>query len=117
MEALRQAVGEHPAAALTVTRQTPGWPVNDASASLLEAFRRAGGALGLSVEPEHRAGLSDGNFLWPHAPTIDGLGPSGGCVHCSQRGEDGRGQEYAVKSTFARKAALTALALAELAGA
>lgn len=116
MAALRQAVGEHSTATMTVTRETPGWPVNDRSMSLLAAFRSAGSVLGQCVEPEHRGGLSDGNLLWQHAPTIDGLGPVGGCCHCSQRGDDGRGQEYAVKATFVRKAALTALTLAAMAG-
>ena len=60
--------------------------------------------------PERRGGLSDGNLLWSHAPTIDGLGPIGGCAHCSQRGEDGRGQEFAVKLSFVLEAMLTALA-------
>jgi glutamate carboxypeptidase len=71
----------------------------------------------MRVVPERRGGLSDGNLLWSHAPTIDGLGPIGGCAHCSQRGEDGRGQEDAVKLSFVRKAMLTALVLGAMAGA
>jgi glutamate carboxypeptidase len=116
MDELQRIVASCPPAQLTFTGQLPPWPENGGSNSLLAAYQGAGERLGLGVELERRGGLSDGNLLWPHAPTIDGLGPSGGCVHCSQRGEDGRGQEYAVKATFARKAALTALVLAELAG-
>jgi glutamate carboxypeptidase len=119
---LREAMGEigrvvadFPAARLTFGDEMAPWPENDGSNSLLAAYQRAGERLGLRVELERRGGLSDGNLLWSHAPTIDGLGPSGGCCHCSQRGEDGRGQEYAVKASFVRKAALTALMLAALA--
>src|SRR5262249_54003008 len=105
-----------PTAHLTFTGELPPWPENEGSNSLLTAYQKAGEQLGLRVELERRGGLSDGNLLYAHAPTIDGLGPAGGCCHCSQRSEDGRGQEDAVKSTFARKAALTALVLEALAG-
>ena len=54
--------------------------------------------------PEHRAGLSDANLLFHHAPTLDGLGPVGGHCHCSQPGH----QEYAVRSSFVTRARVLA---------
>lgn len=111
MRKVREVVAGFPAEVAFVG-ELPPWPVNDGSLGLLSAYQRVGGTLGMRIEEEHRGGLSDGNLLWSHAPTIDGLGPAGGCCHCSRRGEDGRGQEYAVKGSFARKAALTAAVLA-----
>jgi glutamate carboxypeptidase len=94
--------------------ELPAWPRNPASDHLLGVWRKAGERIGLRVEAERRAGLSDGNLLWNWAPTLDGLGPVGGNCHCSQRGPDGTSQEYAVRSSFVPKALLTATALLEL---
>jgi glutamate carboxypeptidase len=113
---LRALVEAHPSARADFTDELSPWGENAGSRSLLEVWQRAGAALGVVVEPEWRGGLSDGNLLWSHAPTLDGLGPAGGNCHCSQKGPDGRGQEYAVASSFVRKALLTAEALAGLAG-
>jgi glutamate carboxypeptidase len=94
--------------------ELPPWPRNPGSDRLLGVWRKAGERIGLRVEAERRAGLSDGNLLWNWAPTLDGLGPVGGNCHCSQRGPDGTGQEYARRSSFVPKALLTATALLEL---
>jgi glutamate carboxypeptidase len=117
MEAMRQMAEGCDGARLAFGGELAPWPVNEGSEGLLAAYQAAGERLGMRPEREHRGGLSDGNLLWSHAPTIDGLGPVGGCAHCSQRGEDGRGQEYAVKASFVRKASLTAAMLAAMAGA
>jgi hypothetical protein len=50
------------------------WPDNEGTKALLSAYRVAGVRLGMRVVAERRGGLSDGNLLWSHAPTIDGLG-------------------------------------------
>jgi glutamate carboxypeptidase len=100
--------------ALAFHDELPPWPRNPGSDGLLRVWREAGAGLGLRVEVELRAGLSDGNLLWDQAPTLDGLGPVGSNCHCSQRGPDGTGQEYALRSSFVPKAALTAAALARL---
>jgi glutamate carboxypeptidase len=114
--ALAEVVAGCASARLEFSGELPPWPDNPGSRALLAAWRQAGEALGLRLEPEFRAGLSDGNLLWSHAPTLDGLGPVGGNCHCSQRGPDGGGQEYAVEESFVTKAALTAAALVGLGG-
>jgi glutamate carboxypeptidase len=112
---IANVVAACPSARLEFTGELPPWPDNPGSRALLAVFQKVGEALGLRLEPEFRAGLSDGNLLWSHAPTVDGLGPLGGNCHCSQRGADGGGQEYAVERSFVTKALLTAMALRELA--
>jgi glutamate carboxypeptidase len=67
------------------------------------------------VEPEARGGLSDGNHLWNYVRTLDGLGPSGGNDHCSERSADGsKIPEFVEVNSFVPKAALNALALQRL---
>ena len=112
---VEKLVAAHPSARLEFAGELLPWPDNPGSRALLAIWQQAGEALGLRLEPEFRAGLSDGNLLWSHAPTLDGLGPVGGNCHCSQRGPDGAGQEYALAASFVSKAALTALALLALA--
>jgi glutamate carboxypeptidase len=71
--------------------------------------------LGLSVQPEERGGLSDGNFLWDAVPTIDGLGPWGDNDHCSERSPDGsKLPEYVEVTSFVPKALLNAHAIVDL---
>jgi glutamate carboxypeptidase len=115
MRLLQEVVEREPGAGVEFLPLLPPWPTNPGSNGLLEVFRAVGADLGLKITPERRGGLSDGNFLWDHAPTIDGLGPLGGNCHCSQAGADGSGQEYAQRSSFVTKALLTARALRELA--
>jgi glutamate carboxypeptidase len=59
------------------------------------------------VVPERRGGLSDANYLAHLGPTLDGLGPSGGCAHCSERSADGsKTPEFVETASFIPKAAL-----------
>jgi glutamate carboxypeptidase len=113
MARIGERVAGAPAVLMFADELSP-WPANAGSEGLLALWRAVGERLGLRIEPERRAGLSAGNLLWDLAPTLDGLGPVGGNCHCSQPGADGRGQEYALRSSFVSKAALTAEGLREL---
>ncbi|VAW43180.1 carboxypeptidase G2 [hydrothermal vent metagenome] len=99
-------------------RKTPPWNRNEATDHLLDVWQQTGAALGFNVIPEERGGLSDGNHFWQHIPSIDGLGPSGGNAHCSERSEDGsKDQEYVMVSSFVPKAILNTMAILRLMGA
>lgn len=92
--------------------ETCPWPQNSDSQRLLEQFVAAAHDLGETVEGESRGGLSDGNHLWDHVPTLDGLGPSGDNDHCSERSPDGsKLPEYVEPSSFVPKAAINVLAI------
>ena len=98
-----------------IVRQTPAWPGNPASDRLLAVWQQAAKSLGLRVVAEERGGLSDGNLLWQHFPTIDGLGPAGANAHCSEQSIDGsKEQEYALASSFVPRALLNAVAILKL---
>lgn len=100
---------------VTQTRATPPWPRNDATDRLFALWQEAGAALGYTILPEERGGLSDGNFFWDRIPSIDGLGPSGGNAHCSERSADGsKDQEFALRSSFVPKALLNVTAVLRL---
>lgn len=91
------------------------WAQNEGSNELLALWRDTGQMLGLTIEPQERGGLSDGNWTWQQVPTIDGLGPAGGNAHCSQREEDGsKDQEYILPDSFVPKALLNLLAIVRL---
>ena len=106
------------AVAVNLYRKTPPWGRNDATDGLYAIWRQAGAELGFTVLPEERGGLSDGNHFWQRIPTLDGLGPSGGNAHCSERSEDGsKDQEYVLVSSFVPKATLNTMALLHLIGA
>lgn len=91
------------------------WPRNEASDRLLKFWKRAGSDLRVEVGFEHRGGLSDGNSIWHHVPTVDGLGPSGGNAHCSERSDDGsKEQEFVRASSFVPKTVLNTVAVLEL---
>ena len=95
-----------------VLSETRPWPRNAETDRLLAHFVVAASELGQRVEGEQRGGLSDGNHLWDHVPTLDGLGPSGDNDHCSERSADGsKLPEYADRSSFVPKAALNVVAL------
>ena len=99
-------------------RKTPPWARNKATDHLFAVWREAGAELGFTVLPEERGGLSDGNHFWQRIPTLDGLGPSGGNAHCSERSEDGsKDQEFALVSSFVPKATLNTMAVLRLIGA
>lgn len=92
--------------------ETRPWPRNSHSLALLDQFVAAARELGETVEGESRGGLSDGNHLWDHVPTLDGLGPSGDNDHCSERSPDGsKLPEYVDLSSFVPKASLNVLAI------
>lgn len=91
------------------------WAPNEKSNSLLQLWRKSGEELGLTVEPQERGGLSDGNWTWQQVPTIDGLGPDGGNAHCSERSADGsKDQEYMLPASYVPKARLNLLAIYKL---
>lgn len=99
------------------TRKTAPWPRNPATDRLLAVWQKAGDKLGYHVIPEERGGLSDGNFFWESVPTLDGLGPSGGNAHCSERNADGsKDQEFCYPGSFVPKTVLNATAVLDLLG-
>ncbi len=96
-------------------RLSSPWPRNTQTDALFATWQGAASQLGIQVIPEQRGGLSDGNMLWQHVPTLDGLGPSGANAHCSERSIDGtKDQEYAELPSFIPKALINTLAIAEL---
>ena len=96
--------------------QTAPWPRNPQTDRLFELWKSVGHEIRLSIIPEERGGLSDGNLLWEHLPTLDGLGPIGNNAHCSERTEDrSKDQEFVLISSFVPKAILNILAIARLA--
>lgn len=99
-------------------RTTPPWARNELTDRLFAVWQQAGEELGFTVLPEERGGLSDGNHFWQRIPSIDGLGPSGGNAHCSERSEDGsKDQEYVMVSSFVPKATLNTMGVLNLIGA
>lgn len=91
------------------------WTPNPASDRLLKIWQKAGQVLDLNVIKEERGGLSDGNFLWQQLPVIDGLGPSGGNAHCSERTADGsKDQEFIYVPSLIPKALLNTIAILKL---
>ena len=101
-----------------ITECTPAWPENAATRRLLDAYTRATARIGARIEPERRGGLSDGNFLTPHLPTLDGLGPAGGNAHASEWSDDPaslKRPEFLEPASILPKAMLNTLAIAELA--
>lgn len=95
--------------------RNPPWPRNNQTDSLYELWSDSATALGYCTVPEQRGGLSDGNLLWNHHPTLDGLGPAGNNAHCSERSADGsKEQEYLLASSFVPKALLNFNAITRL---
>jgi len=100
---------------IKLLHQTPPWPRNTATDHLLATWQNAGQRLGYHIYAEERGGLSDGNGLWKHLPTIDGLGPAGRNAHCSEHSADGsKEQEYVLTSSFVPKTLLNILGVASL---
>lgn len=100
---------------IEMTNQTDPWPMNQATNHLIDHWGAAAKELNLTVKPESRGGLSDGNLLWKRFPTLDGLGPTGGNAHCSERTPDGsKDQEFVLGPSFVPKATLNALAITRL---
>jgi glutamate carboxypeptidase len=100
---------------VTSLGRSPAWPTSPANAALAGHWVQAAKALGLTLVPGPRGGLSDANYLCHLGPTLDGLGPSGGNAHCSERSADRtKLPEYVEPGTFVPKAAVNILALLQL---
>ncbi|RBP45714.1 glutamate carboxypeptidase [Roseimicrobium gellanilyticum] len=94
---------------------TPAWPNDAATQGLFAKWEAAADLLGMPMKSVPRGGLSDANYLCHLGPTLDGLGPSGGNAHCSERSTDGtKVPEYVDVPSFIPKAMLTALALVRM---
>jgi glutamate carboxypeptidase len=94
-------------------RETGPMPRNPATDNLLALWTDVARAQSHEVTPEMRGGLSDANFLWQRFPVLDGLGASGGNMHCAERGE-GREPEFLDVPAIVPKAVLNALAILRL---
>ena len=89
------------------------WPRNAGSDNLLAVWQNA--ATDITILPEERGGLSDGNYTHTFAPTLDGLGPDGGNAHCAERSPDrSKEQEYIIIDSFVPKAMLNVAAIVSL---
>ena len=97
-------------------KQMPVWPANTNTDRLAALWVGIGRSLNLPVVAgPPRGGLSDGNFTFDVAPTLDGLGPDGGNLHCAIRSPDGSAdQEYVLPDSFIPRALLTALGIERL---
>jgi glutamate carboxypeptidase len=112
---VRSADGYPCGIAVSQLDETPPWPENPETRRLVELWAASGRQLGLPMRWESRGGLSDGNVLWEHFPTLDGLGPCGDFSHCSERSADGsKEQEWVDTASFVPKAQLNAAAIALL---
>lgn len=97
------------------TGHTAAWPGSIESESLFHLWHEAADAMNLTAISVPRGGLSDANYLWQLAPTLDGLGPFGGNAHCSERSADGsKLPEYVEPGSFVPKAVMNVLALLKL---
>jgi glutamate carboxypeptidase len=100
---------------ISVLNRWSPWPENAMTNTLLKIWDEAAKSLGFEVIAQHRGGLSDGNHLWDHVPTIDGLGPSGGNAHCSERDEErSKDQEFILISSLVPKTMLNVTAVLNL---
>lgn len=98
-----------------IDHKVPPWSVNPDTDRLLQIWQETGKTLGLNVLPQERGGLSDGNQFWQEIPTLDGLGPAGDNLHCSEQSEDNsKEQEYVDAANFVPKALLNTLAILRL---
>ncbi len=98
-----------------VLNTIPPWPCNEGTERLFAIWQAAGEEVGLQLRPEARGGLSDGNYLWQHVPTLDGLGAAGDNAHCSELSADGsKDQEYARRSSLVPKAMLSLAGILKL---
>jgi glutamate carboxypeptidase len=96
------------------------WSRNAGSDGLLALWQEAVAELTAvdprtTIVPQERGGLSDGNYTWQIAPTIDGLGPAGGNAHCAERNADrSKEQEYVAIDSFIPKATINIAAIVKL---
>ncbi len=100
---------------ISVTDETAPWPENPGTERLVQIWRECAADQGLALDGQSRGGLSDGNVLWRHFPTIDGLGPCGENSHCSEQSPDGtKEQEWVDAASFVPKANLNLAAIERL---
>jgi glutamate carboxypeptidase len=100
---------------VTLERETPPWPRNDATEQLCDIWADIAHPLGYSVVRQERGGLSDGNLFWQCTPVLDGLGPAGANAHCSEQSTDGsKQQEFMLLPSFIPKTILNCLAILKL---
>ncbi len=84
----------------------PPMPVSEKNRKLFKVVKETAKSIGLSVEEEFRAGVSDANLIaGENTPVIDGLGPIGAMDHS----ED----EYMLKESLLQRSALLANAIVE----
>jgi glutamate carboxypeptidase len=101
--------------AVEKTGETAGWPGDGGTQSLFNLFGAVAADQCATAIAERRGGLSDANYLSILGPTLDGLGPSGGSAHCSERSSDGlKTPEFVETHSFIPKAALISEALGRL---
>jgi glutamate carboxypeptidase len=100
---------------LEILQEDAAWSANAGSQSIVDVWHAAGAELGIEVYGTSRGGLSDGNRFWELYPTVDGLGPSGGNLHASERCErTGKLPEYVNRDSFVPKALLNCFAIKRL---
>lgn len=96
-------------------QQDPAWPRTQESDTLLKIWNKMGGTIGIPVDQQPRGGISDGNFLASHYPTLDGLGPCGSNAHASEYSPKAdKYPEYLTPQSYLPKALLNILAIEEL---
>ena len=84
----------------------PPMPVSEKNKKLFQAVQKTAKSIGLSVDEEFRAGVSDANLIaGENTPVVDGLGPIGAMDHS----ED----EYMIKESLLQRSALLANAIIE----
>jgi glutamate carboxypeptidase len=104
-------------AELTIVEETPAWPGGCQTQGLFEIWQSAARKCGSVISPERRGGVSDANVICHLAPTLDGLGPSGGNDHCSERSADGsKLPEYVEPESFVTLGEINVRALQRLLG-
>jgi len=100
---------------IEILNESNPWPANYGSADLYKIWKQSAESIGSETFEEQRGGLSDGNLVWDLVPTLDGLGPSGGNAHCSERSEDGsKDQEFVRISSMIPKATVNVMAIHRL---
>jgi glutamate carboxypeptidase len=101
--------------AVELLGRNPSWPPNPRTEALIKIWMQSAQALGFSLHAEARGGLSDGNYLSPFLPTLDGLGPFGLNGHASERSADGsKIPEFVVPSSFLEMGSINIASICQL---
>lgn len=100
---------------VALLEESPPWPRNPGTDRLFALWKSTAQDLGQTLASEERGGLSDGNWICDHVPTLDGLGPHGDNDHCSERSADGtKVPEFLLVDSVVPKALLNVRALQRL---